>query len=58
MDWQTFVKTFQEQTFATDLDPRRHEQAVKAVEYPPGETTETKTDKFLADFMRYHKVFQ
>ena len=57
MDWQTFVKTFQEQTFATDLDPRRHEQAVKAVEYPPGEMTETKTDKFLADFMRYQKAF-
>jgi hypothetical protein len=57
MDWQTFVKMFQEQTFATDLDPRRHEQAANTVEYPLGEMTQTKTDKFLAEFMRYHRAF-
>ena len=57
MDWQTFVKMFQEQTFATDLDPRRFEKALAAVTFPPGEVTETKINHFLTEFIRCHRAF-
>jgi hypothetical protein len=57
MDWPTFVKMFQEQTFATDLDPRRFEKALAAVTFPPGEVTEDKIKMFLAEFICRSRAF-
>jgi hypothetical protein len=51
MDWPAFVKMFQEQTFATDLDPRRFEKALSTVTFPPGAVTEDNIKTFLAEFI-------
>ena len=57
MDWPEFVKMFQEQTFATDLDPRRFEKALAAVTFPPGAVTEDGVTTFLAEFIRRRRAF-